>query len=270
MTRNPTPTAIACATVATAIFSSGALAADPAALMTAKTYTSSEGLELPYRIYVPASVDAAERVPAVLFLHGAGERGANNVSQLLHCLKQLMGYVVDAGHPAVVIAPQCPTGMQWVDTPWGAQSHVMPEKPSKPMQAAIEMFEKEIAAAPVDRSRLYVSGISMGGYGTWDILQRFPEKFAAALPICGGGDTNLAARLVDIPIRVVHGDKDGAVPVSRSRSMVEALRAAGGTKIDYIEHAGAGHDVWTRTYNDVANLDWLFSHARRGSDKPAK
>ena len=247
-----------------ALLSTGALAADPAALMTAKTYTSSEGLELPYRIYVPATVAANEKIPTVLFFHGAGERGTNNVAQLLHCLKQLMSYVVDVGHPAVVIAPQCPNGMQWVDTPWSAPSHTMSEKPSKPMQAAIEMFEKEIAAASVDRSRLYVSGISMGGYGTWDILQRFPEKFAAGMPICGGGDTNLAARLVNIPIHVVHGEKDSAVPVTRSRSMVEAIKTAGGRKITYLERAGEGHGVWTPTYNDVANLDWLFSHALRG------
>ena len=259
----PTPAVIAAASALLCSCAS-ASAADPASLMTAKTFTSSEGLALPYRIYVPAASDATGKVPAVLFLHGAGERGTNNVAQMLHCIPQMMRYVVEGGHPAVVVVPQCPTGMQWVDAPWGALSHVMSEKPSKPMQAVIEMFETEIAAAPVDRSRLYVSGISMGGYGTWDVLQRFPEKFAAGMPICGGGDTNLAARLVNIPIHVVHGEKDSAVPVTRSRSMVEAIKTAGGRKITYLERAGEGHGVWTPTYNDVANLDWLFSHALRG------
>lgn len=233
-----------------------------AAKMQAKTYTSSEGLVLPYRIYVPETTNTSQKVPAVLFLHGAGERGTNNVAQILHCIPQLMRYVIDGGHPAVVIVPQCPTDMQWVNAPWGAQSHIMPEKPSKPMQAVIEMFEKEIAAAPVDRSRLYVSGISMGGYGTWDLLQRLPDMFAAGMPICGGGDANLASRLINIPIHVVHGEKDGAVPVTRSRSMVEAIKAAGGQKITYLERPGEGHGVWTPTYNDAANLDWLFSQAK--------
>ena len=149
--------------------------------------------------------------------------------------------------------------MMWVDTPWHLMSHTMSQTPSRTMQAVIGILDREQAALPVDTARVYVTGISMGGYGTWDLLQRFPERFAAAMPVCGGGDTNLAARLVNIPIHAVHGGSDGVVPVFRSRSMVEGIRAAGGKQVTYVEHEGAGHNVWTRTYADKQNLEWLFN-----------
>lgn len=234
----------------------------PASEMTAKSFTSSEGQTIEYRIYVPKTDDPAAKFPAILFLHGAGERGTNNLAQLKHCIPDLMNYIIKGNHPATLIVPQCPTGMQWVNAPWEAKSHNMLKRPSKPLQAVIEMMEKELAAAPVDPARLYISGISMGGYGTWDMLQRFPDKFAAGMPICGGGDTNLASKLVNIPIHVVHGEKDTAVPVERSRSMVEAVKAAGGTKITYLERTGEGHGVWGPTYQDVKNIDWLFSQRK--------
>lgn len=235
--------------------------ADPKTDMEAKTITSSVGHTIAYRIYTPA-VEPNQTVPLVLFLHGAGERGNNNVSQLVHGVKPLLQFVKE-GHPAVIIAPQCPVNEQWVNTPWNGLSHTMDETPSKALQAVIELFEDSLKTLPIDRTRLYVTGISMGGYGTWDLLQRFPNQFAAAMPVCGGGDTNLAARLSQIPLHVVHGGSDGIVPVFRSRSMVEAIQKAGSTCITYVEHEGAGHDVWTRTYNDRTRFEWLFSHQKK-------
>lgn len=232
----------------------------PASEMMAKAFTSSQGQTIHYRIYVPKTDDPEAKFPAILFLHGAGERGTNNIAQLVHCIPQLMKYIVNDNHPAMLIVPQCPTGMQWVNTPWGSAAHTMPTEPSKPLQAVIELMDQACATAPVDQSRVYISGISMGGYGTWDMLQRFPERFAAGMPICGGGDTNLASKLINLPIHVVHGEKDSAVPVERSRSMVNAIEAAGGTHVTYLEIKGAGHNVWTSTFNDVKNIDWLFSN----------
>ena len=259
MKTTPTPAAIACAA---AMLTTCSCAADPASPMAAKTHMSPEGQTIGYRIHVPAAAtNAAEKLPLVLFLHGAGERGEDNLVQLKHGVPAILDYIA-AGHPAVLVAPQCPAGMQWSNTPWSQNRHAMAEKPSKPLQAVLEILDLEIAALPVDTTRLYVTGISMGGYGTWEMLQRFPDRFAAGMPICGGGDTNLASRLVDIPLHIVHGDQDDAVPVVRSRSMVDAIRAAGGKKVSYVEHAGAGHNVWTRTYADAKNLDWLFSQKR--------
>ena len=257
------PTRQACIAAATAaLIAPCAFATTPASLMTAKTFTSSDGLTIGYRIHVPAvATNSTEKVPLVLFLHGAGERGNDNAIHLIHGVPALLDYIA-GGHPAILVAPQCPANMQWVDAPWGAPANTMAEKPSKPLQAVIEILEREKAALPVDPSRITVTGMSMGGYGTWEMLQRFPGQFAAGMPICGGGDTNLAARLVNIPLHVVHGDSDGAVPVSRSRDMVAAIRAAGGKQVEYVEHPGAGHNVWTRTYADTQNLVWLFAQKK--------
>ena len=114
-----------------------------------------------------------------------------------------------------------------------------------------------------------VTGVSMGGYGTWDAIQRKPGLFAAAIPICGGGDSARAQSLKNIPIWVFHGDKDTAVPVTRSRDMVNALNACGG-KVQYREYPGAGHDVWTRTYADTSVLAWLFAQRRSGEPQASR
>ncbi len=234
-------------------------------LTTPQTFQSAEGESLNYRIHVPQSLPAGRKVPLILFFHGAGERGDDNLAQLKHGVTELIRYSMTNGE-AVVIAPQCPAGMQWVNTNWSAPSHVMPSMPSTPMKLALLLLQDTLAKLPVDPARVYVTGISMGGYGTWDILQRKPDLFAAAIPICGGGDASLAPKIKQVPTWVFHGDKDAAVPVSRSRDMVKALQACGG-KVQYREYPNAGHNVWTRTYADRAVLDWLFAqrqtHPRR-------
>jgi len=230
-------------------------------LTTPAVFTTPANETLHYRLYLPKNIPADKKLPLVLFLHGAGERGTNNVSQLVHGVLPLIRYGAASNDPAILLVPQCPAKMQWVDVPWGAPRHTMPERPSLPMRLALALVREKIAALPVDPSRIYVTGISMGGYGTWDAIQREPALFAAALPICGGGDTACAPAIRRIPIWAFHGDKDGAVPVSRARDMTQALEACGG-KIQYREYPGAGHDVWTRTYNDNAVLSWFFSQRR--------
>ena len=242
----------------------------PEKIMHAKTYTTSEGFTIQYRIHIPEITNTLEKIPAILFLHGAGERGDNNLSQLKHGVPQLLDYIINNNHPAVLIAPQCPNGTSWANISRLKESCKMPDEPSKPLQAVIEMFEKEISAAPVDRLRLYITGLSMGGYGSWDFMQRFPEKFAAGMPICGGGDVSLAPRLVNIPIHVVHGEKDTVVPVTRSQEMVEAIRSAGGKNVTYKEREGEGHGVWDPTYKDFSNIDWMFAQKKENQDDPAK
>ena len=130
-----------------------------------------------------------------------------------------------------------------------------------PMKLARLLLQDVIANLPVDINRIYVTGISMGGYATWDIIQRKPNLFAAAIPICGGADATRAPSLKNLPIWAFHGDKDTAVPVSRSRDMVKALRDCG-SQVQYREYPGAGHDVWTRTYADSSVLAWLFAQRR--------
>ena len=239
---------------------------DYAGLMKAETYTSPEGLSIVYRIHTPdmETLPPGTKLPLVIFLHGAGERGDDNTAQFVHCIKPLLRFVTDGKRPAVVIAPQCPAGMWWSFGPSDTNSPPISARQTNTLQAVLDIvkIETERLAVAVSPQRVYVSGISMGGYGTWELIARHPEKFAAAMPICGGGDPATAAALTDMPIRVFHGAKDNVVPPENSRVMVEAIKAAGGTKIEYVEYPEAWHDSWTQTYDDTANLEWLFGQSK--------
>jgi predicted peptidase len=228
-----------------------------------RVFESSDGRRLGYRLHLPEAADPARRLPLVLFLHGAGERGTNNTSQLRHGASNLVAYAAAHADPAIVVVPQCPPNFRWVEVPWKDPSHTMPEAPSEPMKLVLELLDRLPSELPVDPARVYVTGISMGGFGTWDLLQRKPSLFAAGMPICGGGDLAQAPRLARVPIWAFHGDKDAAVMVSRSRDMVDAIRKAGGDP-RYTEYPGVGHDSWTRTYADDKVLEWFFS--RRKAD----
>ena len=220
---------------------------------------STEGLK--YRIYIPHDIGYFEKVPLVLFLHGAGERGEDNAVQLVHGVPQLISYSMRKNEKAIIVAPQCPEKLRWFETPWGELEHPTAVQPSVTMAKVIALLKKMLADYPVDRSRVYVTGLSMGGYGTWDLAARHPELFAAALPVCGGGDVAQAPRLAKVPLWTVHGDKDGAVPVENSRRMVKAVNAAGGKAI-YEELSGQGHGVWGYAYGSDKILDWFFSRRR--------
>jgi predicted peptidase len=218
--------------------------------------------ELPYRLLKPKEYDAGRRYPLVVFLHGAGERGDDNQRQLVHGMNDFASDEVMAKYPAFVIAPQCPSGKKWVEVDWGADSHTMPEKPSQPLAATLAVIEGLQKEFSIDPARIYITGLSMGGYGTWDALQRWPKLFAAAAPICGGGDPAGAPIMKDIPIWAFHGDTDTAVKPQRSRAMIKALEAAGG-KPKYTEYPGVGHNSWSRTYADPALYEWMFGQKRK-------
>lgn len=224
-------------------------------------WTSADGGEFRYRFHAPADVEDGKRYPLVIFMHGAGERGTNNVAQLVWGCDEIVSWFKNRHEEFYLVAGQVPAGQQWVDTPWTLPEHEMPKDPSATMSQQIAFIEYLFRAFPIDRTRVYVSGISMGGYGTWDLLCRKPEWFAAGLPVCGGGDPHQAWRIREIPIWTFHGDQDGAVPVCRSRKMTAALWDVNGN-IRYREYPGAGHNVWTPTYADKGVLDWFFSRCK--------
>lgn len=232
-----------------------------AAHMTMERFSTPFGENLSYRLYTPPGAGTDGRLPAVLLLHGAGERGGDNTAQLAHGAGRILEYLQSTGTAAYVIAPQCPAGMQWVNTPWDAPDHVMPEYPSLPMKLVLEFLAAILQERPIDPDRVYVTGLSMGGYGAWDALQRQPERFAAGVMVCGGGDRRLAARLNDIPLRVYHGAADNVVPVGRSRAMAAAVQAAGG-RITYTEYPEVGHNAWEKAYADPDLYPWLFAQTR--------
>ena len=200
---------------------------------------------------------SAGKAAVVLFLHGAGERGDDNERQLVHGAGELTGYCERNNVKALLLFPQCPEGKQWVDTPWGNESHTLPEI-SESMDLVLKMLDKEMASPEIDHKRIYISGISMGGFGTWDALSRHPEKFAAAFPVCGGADRAMAERLKDIPILTYHGDRDFVVLTKRTRDIVDAIRKAGGEKITYIEVPNCAHGSWPVAFAKDANWQWLF------------
>ena len=229
----------------------------------ARVFTNAQGGTLPYRLLRPDGYDPARAYPLVLFLHGAGERGSNNLAQLKHGLRRFASADLQARHPTFVMAPQVPLNQKWSNTDWSAPQSRLPDQPSDSLQRALDAVAALQREFHLDADRIYLTGISMGGYGTWDAICRYPGAFAAAVPVCGGGDETLADRIKDLPIWCFHGDQDNAVPVGRSRRMIEAIRKAGGTP-RYTEYPGVGHNAWDPAYDDPALYDWLFAQ-RRGA-----
>lgn len=223
----------------------------------ARQFVGSGGKKLLYRLFKPAGAGGKEKLPLVLFLHGAGERGDDNQSQLKNGVKAFLDN--QPRYPSFVVAPQCPQKAQWVDAPWGALKHTLPAQPSEPMALVIDLLpslEKEFPS--IDPHRLYVTGLSMGGFGTWDMISRMPRKFAAAVPVCGGADEGKAGLLAKIPVWVFHGGSDDVVKTVRSRNIVAALKAAGGSP-KYTEYPGVGHACWDQAYGDPGLFPWLFA-----------
>lgn len=231
-----------------------------------REYVSPDGGVFRYRWHEPAALQTDEKYPLVILMHGAGERGTNNVSQLYWGADEIVSWFRARGEEFYFVAGQVPEGLRWVEVDWAALGHTMPSEPSETMARQIVFLEELLSKTPaIDRTRIYVTGISMGGYGTWDILCRKPEWFAAAMPICGGADETQAWRLREIPIWVFHGDQDRTVPFVRSRRMTAALWACDGN-VKYTEYPGVAHDSWIPAYGDKSNLDWLFHQRKRARD----
>lgn len=229
----------------------------------AKTLSASNGVDLPYRIYVPADYSAEKSYPLVLFLHGAGERGDDNSLQLKNVVKTLFADDDSPVHDSIFILPQCATGAQWVDTPWANGSYSLDDVfASAHHEALLELLAFVRNSYSVDADRLYVMGISMGGFGTWDMIMRHPDTFAAAIPVCGGADPSKASLIAHIPLRTFHGDMDAAVPISATREMAAALEAANAVDFIYEELSGYGHNVWDYMAEKEGLMDWLFSQRR--------
>jgi predicted peptidase len=221
-------------------------------------------VEFRFQLLRPEPLEPGVRYPVVLFLHGAGERGDDNERQLKFLPAWLAEPDTRRRRPCFVVAPQCRVDHAWSTLDWNTKRAApLPEAPTTDLAAAIAALDAVLAGEPgADAERVLLTGLSMGGYGSWDLAARMPERFAAVLPICGGGDEGTAPRLVRLPIWCFHGAADPVVPVDLSRSMIAALQAAGGTPV-FSEIPGVGHDSWTPAYRNDAVLDWLFAQRRR-------
>lgn len=222
--------------------------------------------KMSYRMYVPYDYDGTTEYPFLMLLHGAGERGTDGTYHLQGGFPYLFNDTSKSSFNNIVFAPQCPTDMKWVESDWTYGSYNLNATPeSTPIGAAHAIVNKAFRNYKIDRDRVYVSGLSMGGYGTWDTLLRHCDTFAAGVPLCGGGDPTQASRLLDIPIRAFHGTADNIVPSRGSKQMYDAICALGGTKCHYTALGGYDHMIWDYVYQQQWVFDWLYQ--QRISDR---
>jgi predicted peptidase len=222
-----------------------------------RVFRNGRNQTMPYRLFVPASYDRRERCPLVFWLSGSAGRGDNNLNQI--SIGNVIGSHVwttpenQSKHPCFVVAPQCPENQTWSTS--GAE-------PDAPLLLALELLSELRKEWSIDSQRLYITGQSMGGFGTWAAISAYPKMFSAAIPLCGGGDERQATKLTRIPIWAFHGAKDETVGVERSRKMIAAIRRAGGQP-KYTEYADEGHMVWNRAFNEPELLPWVFAQKRK-------
>ena len=221
---------------------------------------------LPYRLYRSMAADTMlEPLPLVIFLHGAGERGHDNCVQLKHCVRYFLDDTVTTRYPFLLMVPQCPSEKRWVNTDWSLSGHTMDSVPTTELHGVMAVLDSLVDVGAVDSIRVYICGISMGGFGTWDALQRWPEKFAAAIPICGGGDPACADVMKDIPIYIFHGMHDGVVMPSRSIQMYDALKDAGNREVILVTYPELYHACWNEAFATLGLFRWLFGKKRLSS-----
>ncbi len=244
-----------------------------------KRYHTSQGTTLPFYLFIPANYNPQIHYPAVLCLHGSGERGDDPSAVKKNSMATVWARNSNQTRwPCFILVPQCPTNGWWTNL--------------NIELAVIDMMDSLQFEFSVDTNRLYITGLSMGGYGTWDMIVRYPSLFAAAVPMNGGGDPSKAALIKHIPIWNFHGAQDGTVSVTYSREMMSALENAGDTvvytnchngdctglsdsaiadkikhhaKLLYTEYQYGGHVIWDQAYSTVSLLPWVFAQSKTPS-----
>jgi len=217
---------------------------------------------LNYRLLEPDNIQKDRKHPILFFLHGADGRGSNNEGQLKDAgsISAFSKQNISSKYNSYILAPQVSNDKKWVDVEWNTMEHNMP-KISKTMNMAFKILDKVIDTNPIDINRVYVLGLSMGGFGVWDALQRRPHFFAAGVPICGGGDVSKSKIISHIPIWAWHGVKDDVIHVNRSRDMYQSLKKHN-SNIKYSEIKNRGHDVWLDAWDSKELWDWIYRQNR--------
>lgn len=211
--------------------------------------TVTKNLSCQYLLFLPPGYGEKQQSwPLIMFLHGAGERGSDLEKVKVHGPPKIVEDKKD--FPFIVVSPQCP------ENDWWTQKNEM----------LINLLDYIVTRYDVDTERIYLTGLSMGGYGTWALAFENPERFAAIAPICGGGGRFMAYRLKDVPVWAFHGAKDNVVPMKESEEMVDAIRGFGGNAKLTI-YPDAGHDSWTETYDNQKLYDWFLEHRKSAEEK---
>ena len=203
---------------------------------------ATKTFELEYLLYLPKDYDSQEAWPLMLFLHGAGERGDDLSRVAIHGPPKLVEQGRD--FPFVIVSPQCKASETWESIELS------------------KLLDQVIAEHKIDEQRIYVTGLSMGGYGTWDLACYEPHRFAAIAPICGGGKTWLVGKLQDLPVWAFHGAKDNVVPLEKSQELIDKLESMGHAP-KLTVYPDLQHDSWTVTYENPELYEWFLSHTRR-------
>ena len=211
--------------------------------------TITKTLSCKYLLFLPEDYGQQEKDwPLMLFLHGAGERGSDLQKVKVHGPPKIVEKQED--FPFIVVSPQCPKGDWW----------------DEKLDVLTNLLDDIVTRYDVDTDRIYLTGLSMGGYGTWALASKYPDRFAAIVPICGGGKRFMAYRLKDTPVWAFHGAKDSVVPLEESEEMVEAINDRGGNA-KLTVYPDAGHDSWTKSYDNQELYEWLLEHRRSDRSK---
>lgn len=252
-----------------------------------KRFAASSGMTMPYRLFTPVEKPAEKKYPLLVFLHGRGDRGDDNRADMFDSVglftgpQSIVSPNMQEKYPSFVLIPQCADTRP--DEEWAHAMGNTPEEPFKGLgdnghykqhpepsasgAAALELIEKIIADYPVDPDRVYITGVSMGGFGTWEFITRRPDLFAAAVPMAGYSDPSLANKITHIPIWIFHGDEDEYNPVEGSRNMAQLLGSLG-AEVRYSELQGYKHvESFRQAWNNRQIIPWLFSKKRQSRNE---
>ncbi len=221
---------------------------------------------LPYRLLGPAKQKKNNKYPLILFLHGSGARGKDNEKHLAAIPRSFTDSINRLKYSCYILAPQCPANDAWVYFPYFPESLKATDSPTNAAKLTFELLQSLMKSESIDANRIYITGYSLGGEGTFDFISREPNLFAAAVPICGVSDTSKARLIKDIPIWVFHGSDDKVNPAEYSRIMVKSIVNAGGTP-KYTEYSGVGHKCWDKAYAEPELLEWLFKQNRNNNKR---
>lgn len=226
-------------------------------------YTNPSKDTLLYRLLEP-DYNPSRKYPLIVFLHGSGERGNDNDAQLKWGAMQFATDEMMMKYPCFVLAPQCPNNLAWPNiTDYGNLEKMrLNPVPSLPMKLVRELIAEMAKNPRIDTNRIYITGVSLGGYGTYDAMMRYPKLFAAAVPVCGGGDLTKANTIKHIPTWIFHGAEDAAVDVKFTTEMANALQKAGG-KPGVTIYPEVGHFSWLGAYIDPLMIEWLFKQSKK-------
>ena len=228
-----------------------------------REFLDNKGIKMPYRILLPIDYDCSKKYPLLVFLHGSGERGEDNEAQLKHGANLFLQEDTRKNFQAIVVFPQCPNGESWSSMEsdsTGKWDFPFTKEPSRQMKLLQGLLNEVMVNNCVDDRKVYLGGLSMGAFGILEWMAREPNRFAAAFPICGGGNTLLTAIYGSkIPTWFFHGDADAVVPVQYSRELVEKIKAEKGN-VQYTEYPGIGHDSWNNAFKEPNLLSWLLKN----------